>query len=351
MKLNLKSGLAYTALALTVPAVLSFGQSAGKAKPDTTAPLKLARTTQLPGISGDFDHFAVDLAGERLFLVGEDHQTLEVISVKTGKSLTSIKGFGTPHSVLYLPVTNELYVTDGGDGTVKVLNGTDYKVTATIKLVAGADSIGFDRAAQKLYVVTGGKDVPLDHSFLTAVDLPGRKAAGDLRFEDNHVEAMALETSGPRIFINVTDKNQLSVVDRTTMKVTASWPIKVAEVNSPIAFDEANHRLFIVCRKPGTLVVLNSDTGEIVAHLAAADRADDVAFDKENHRIYVPGGVGFISVIQQKDADHYELIAKVPTAAGAKTALLVPELHTLFVAVSPGDTKAMAKVLAFDVRK
>ncbi len=351
MKSILKCGLAYAALSLTLLVLGAFGQMPAKTNPQAAVPLKLVRTTPLPGIAGDFDHFAVDLAGDRLFLVGEDHKTLEVLSLKTGKSLTSIKGFSTPHSVLYLPSSNELYVTDGGDGTIKILSGTDYKVSGTIKLVEGADSFGFDRVAQRLYVVTGGKDVPLDHSFLTAVDLPGRKTTGDLRFDDNHVEAMALEQAGPRIFINVTDKNQLAVVDRTTMKVVATWPITVAEVNSPIAFDEANHRLFIVCRKPGTLVVMNSDTGAIVAHLPAADRADDVAFDKENHRIYVPGGAGFISVIQQKDADHYELTAKIPTAPGAKTALLVPELHTLFVAVSPGESKAMAKVLAFDVLK
>ena len=51
---------------------------------------------------------------------------------------------------------------------------------------------------------------------------------------------------------------------------------------------------------------------------------------------------------QQRDADHYELTAKVPSGVGAKTCLLVPELNRLYVAVSPGEGKYGAKVLAFD---
>ena len=315
------------------------------------APLKLAHTIPLPGIDGDFDHFAIDLKGQRLFLVGEDHKTVEVFSLKTNRRVHTITGFGTPHSILYLPATDELYITDGGDGTVKILRGSDYTVTGKIKLVEGADSIGYDAEAQRLYVVTGGKDVPLDHSFLSSVDVLGKKSAGgDLRFESNHVEAMAIEKGSSRLFVNVTDKNQVVVVDRKTMQVTAQWTVGVAQENSPIAYDESTKRLFIVCRKPGTLVVMNSETGVVVASLPAAGRADDVAYDHENHRIYVPGGEGFISVIGQDDADHYHLITKLTTEPGAKTALLVPDLHKLFVAVSPGETKALAKVLVFDVQ-
>jgi DNA-binding beta-propeller fold protein YncE len=342
--------LGVIAIALTCLVVLGYSQAAAPGRAAHTTPLKLERSIQLPGISGDFDHFAVDLKGERLFLVGEDHKSVEVLHLKTGESLHSIKGFGTPHSVLYEPGSDKLYVTDGRDGTVKILRGNNYEVSETIKLVEGADSIGYDRSAQRLFIVTGGKDVPLNHSFLTAVDLSSRKKTGEIRLESNHVEAMALEQAGPRLFINITDKNQVAVIDRRSMQVTAHWTVGVAQENSPIALDEANRRLLVVCRKPGMLVVMNADTGAVVTSLPAAGRADDVAFDRESHRIYVPGGEGYISVFQQLDADHYTLIGKVNSAPGAKTALLVPELHQLFVAVSPGETNAVAKVLTYDTR-
>jgi hypothetical protein len=48
--------------------------------------------------------------------------------------------------------------------------------------------------------------------------------------------------------------------------------------------------------------------------------ADDLYFDAERRRIYIPGGEGYISVFQQKDADHYVPIAKISTALGARTA-------------------------------
>jgi len=313
------------------------------------APLAFVRSVDLPGFVGDFDHFALDLKGERLFLAGEDHKTLEVFDLQTLNRLHSISSFGAPHSVLYLAGPDELYVTDGGDGTVKIFRGADYSPKAKIQLLEGADSAGYDAATGIYYVVTGGKDVPLDYSVVSAVNLSTRKKIGDFRFDSDHVEAMALEKNGPRIFINVTDKAEVAVLDRGSMKVLAWWPVRVAKQNSPIALDEANHRLFVICREPPTLVVMDTTSGKVVTSLPTAGRADDVVFDQNNHRIYVPGGEGYIAVYQQRDADHYDLVAKVSSASGAKTALLVPEMNQLFVAASPGDSKAMAKVLSFAV--
>jgi DNA-binding beta-propeller fold protein YncE len=327
--------------------ILGQGQTAGKAEPGS---LRLVQTVALPGITGDFDHFAIDVKGKRLFLAGEDHKTVEVIDLEKNQRVRSLTWFGTPHSILYLPEKDLLYVTDGADGTIKILRGNDYQPVGSIKLVEGADSIGYDREGGHLFVVTGGKDVPLDHSFLSKVDLTANKPISDIRLESNHVEAMALEQGGPRLFINITDKNEVAVIDRRAMKVNARWKVGVADENSPIAFDESGKRLIIVCRKPPMLVVMNSENGSIITNQPAAARADDVVYDRKNHRIYVPGGEGYISVFSQQDADHYPLMAKVPSAPGAKTALLVPELNRLFVAVSPGETKAEAKVLIFEVR-
>jgi DNA-binding beta-propeller fold protein YncE len=328
---------------------LGQGKASVRTAEKTSPPLKLVQTVPLPGITGDFDHFAVDLKGRRLFLAGEDHKTVEVIDIEKGRRLRSLSGFGTPHSILYLPDKDQLYVTDGADGTVKILRGDDYQVVGSIKLVEGADSIGYDRQAGRLFVVTGGKDVPLDYSFLSQVDLSSNRAASDIRFESNHVEAMALEQAGPRLFINVTDKNEVAVVDREAMRVKARWKVGIAAEKSPIALDEADKRLIVVCRKPPTLVVMNTDDGSVIASYPAAARADDVVYDRQNHRVYVPGGEGYISVFSQRDPDHYDLLAKLPTTTGAKTALWVPELNKLFVAVSPGETNAEANVLVFEV--
>ena len=343
------------ALAVIVPAILcglgllAFGQAPAKSGKAAPAPLTLAHAEELPGFTGDFDHFAVDEKGGRLFLAGEDHKTVEVFDLQTGKRLKSIAGFGTPHTIFYLSATDRILVTDGEKGVLQILRGSDYAVVQHVDGLPGADSARLDAAAQILYVVTGGKDVPLDYSFLVAIDLKTGKKIGELRFESSHVEAFALESASSRLFINITDKHEVAVVDRKAMKEITRWAIGSQADNSPMAYDEAHHRLLIVCRKPGTLLVMDADSGRVVAHLPAAERSDDIAFDAAQGRIYVPGGEGYISVFQQRSPDQYELLAKVTTEPGAKTCLLVPSLARFFVAVSPGETKAMAKVLTFRV--
>jgi len=96
--------------------------------------------------------------------------------------------------------------------------------------------------------------------------------------------------------------------------------------------------------------VMNSDTGSVVATQPAPLRADEVQYDEAKHRLYVPGGEGYMGIYDTSDKDHLKIVEKVTTAPGAKTALLIPEMHRLFLAVSPGDSKALAKVFTYEVK-
>jgi DNA-binding beta-propeller fold protein YncE len=339
--------LAFVAIAVsmaTVAPALKCGPSNEQkpaAQPSRQIPLVLqpAGRTELQGYSGDFDHFAVDLAGNRLFLAAEDHGTLEVFDLKSGAHKQTVHGFETPHSIHYIPALNRLLVTDSGPGMTKLLDATTLKVTGSIILVPGADSIGYDAPRGRLFVVTGGKDVGMKTSVLAEIDPANGRTLGEVKFDANHVEAMAIEQHGSHLYINVTDQNYLAVVDKEKHSIVARWPIKEAEQNAPIALDEANHRLFVVTRKPGMLVVLNSITGATVSSFKAPEHCDEVVFDAANHRIYVAGGDGTIGVYEQGDADHYVQLPAVPSARGAKTAVLVPSLNRLYLAVSPGEGK------------
>lgn len=315
--------------------------------------LRLAGRTELPGYTGDFDHFEVDVKGNRLWLAAEDHGTLDVFDLKTGKLLTSHQGIvDTPHGILYLPGKNRLIVTDSGgkDMVTKVIDATTHKVTGTLKLRApGADAMGYDPSRNRLYIVNGGRDAKMKETYLSEVDPITLKQYGEIKFDTDKVEAMAIEQKGNRLYINVTGKGYMAVIDKTKRAVIATWPIKEAETNAPLAFDEANKRLFVITRKPGKLIILNAETGASIASFKAPERCDQVFFDEANRRIYALGGEGYIGVFKQKDADHYEELARVPTASGAKTGLLVPELKRLYVAVSPGEGKTGAAILWFDV--
>ena len=323
------------------------GQAAASAS--VTDPLTLAGSTDFPGYTGDFDHFAIDPRDNRMFLAGEEHHELEVMNLSTGALERRLTGYGAPHSPFYLAKTNELLVIDG-EKPSPVLDAATLKVKRSYAFPAGADSAAYDAGTGRLWIVTGGKDVPQKDSNLIAVDLMTGKTLQTLHFDADHVEALAIEQHGPKLFINVTDKNYLAVIDKASAKVVNQWKIAEAEQNAPIAYDEKTRRLFVITRKPGKLVILNADTGATVAVFPAPLRVDQVTWDAENRRIYVPGGEGYTSVIEQDGPDQYRDVAHVTTLPGAKTSILDPVHHRLWIAASPGDTGAMGKVLWFDVK-
>ena len=185
------------------------------------------------------------------------------------------------------------------------------------------------------------------------MDTVSGKKLADIKLDTNRLESMALEKSGPRLFVNMTGANKIGVVDRQKRTVVDTWPVTAAVENVPMQYDESTHRLFVATRKPSKLVVVNTDTGKEVTSLPTADSVDDLAYDAANHRIYLPGGnlngaVGAVTVVQQKDADHYEVIANIPTKPGARTARLVPELNKYYVSVSTKGPQE-AQILVYDV--
>ena len=321
--------------------------SAGAAPPPPPSPLTIAGRVDLPGYEGDFDHFAADVAGNRLFLAAEDHGTMEVFDLAALTHLKTIKGpIETPHSILFMPDVHRLLVTDTGKSMSHIFNSDSYAFIKPLKLVQGADSIGFDAARGRLYVVTGGKDVPMKDSWLEQVDPRAGKAINRIHFDADHVEAMAVEQKGSRLFINVTDKNYIAVLDKVSLKEMARWPVaKELGANCCFAFDEAHHRLFVVTRKPAHVLVLDSDSGGQLASFTAPERVDAMEWDERHNRAYVIGGEGWIQTIEEKDPAHFVELPRLVTAPGAKTSVLVPERNEMFVAVSPGDSKAMAQVL------
>jgi DNA-binding beta-propeller fold protein YncE len=323
--------------------------ASGFAASAPTSSLELVARTDLPGISGDVDHMAIDAAGQRLFLAAEDNGTLRVIDLRTHKLERTVKGFHTPHSILYLPEANELYITDGSKA-IQVLDGNTFQVRKTIATTPGADSIGIDRENHLLYAVSGGKDVEMTRSAISVIDTKAARLQTEIPIDAAHVEAMALEKSGPRLFVNVTDKNYMAILDRRAGKIVGQWPISSAQQNAPLAFDEAHRRLFVVCRAPGKLIILDSDTGRSIASFPTGERADEVIFDAVHRRIYVASGEGKIYAYEQIDADRYRALPPVPSALGAKTALLSPDAAQLFVAVSPGEGKTGAAVLIYAVK-
>jgi len=253
-----------------------------------------------------------------------------------------------PHSMLFLPAAKQLWVVAGGDGTLRIFDSDTYAPIETVKLTEGADSSAYDPAKHLLYIAAGGSDAKLAYSLIDIVDTGTRKKVGDIKVDSANIEALAIEKNGPRIFANIRDKSVVGVIDREKKTVTATWPLGDLHGNTPLIFDEANHRIFVAGRKPASLVVLDSDSGKIVATLPTAEMTDDMAFDPAGKRIYVVCS-DFTVVYAQKDADHYEQLARIPTGFRAKTAILVPQLKRYYVA-APRHEKDPAAVKVYEVQ-
>jgi len=313
------------------------------------APLRLVQTITVPGVR-KWDHFGVDLKGNRLFVTSEEEPAIEVFDLRTNQHLQSLTEFKEPHNVLPFPELKKIFVVDGEASEIKILDYDSYKLIGHTELTIDADPIVYDPASKYLYVVNGGREAHTTTCLISIVDTTTGKKLAEMKLDSNRLESMAIEKSGPRLFVNMTGINSIGVVDREKRAVVQTWPVTAGKDNVPLQYDEATHRLFLATRKPSKLVVVNADNGKEVTSLDVADYVDDLAYDASHHRLYVPGGGGngAVSVVEQRGADKYELIATIPTKPGAKTARLVPELNKYYVGVPAKDSQP-AQILVFDV--
>src|SRR5579863_6778284 len=304
----------------------------------TAAPLKLAAKYEMPASAkGRFDHLGIDLGGNRLFVVGEEAAQVLVFDLSTGKFIRSIK-VDHPHAVLYREDLQRLYITDEGKGVLNIYDGKTYELEKSVALKVDTDSIGYDPATHYLYVDNGGDNAHEEFTMLSVVDTTAGTKLADIKIDGDTLEAMALEKSGDRLFLNNPAKTEVEIIDRKSNKLVTAWPVKLGKGNATMALDESTHRLFVGCRS-GVIVVFDSQSGKELQALPVGRGVDDLMFDPASKRIYATsGGAGVVNVYKETDADHYQSLGNFPSGPSAKTGLLVPQMSRLFVPVPPRGT-------------
>src|SRR3984893_4576386 len=273
-------------------------------KSEPASPLELVRTIPMPGIEGRFDSFGIDVKGHRLFVTPLDHKTVEVYDLKTGKLIHSIPGIQKPHAVLYRGDLDEIFVTDGPDGSLKVFKGNKYDLVKAVKPLVAPDGILYDPASHYLYIITGGDNAKLDYSLISVVDTDRGEHLGDIRIEGGTMEEMRLEKSSPRLFVVNREKNRIEVIDREKRTILTSWPLTLGKVPVGVAADESNHRLFVGCRSE-VMVVVDSMSGKEITSVPITKGIDGIVFDPATQRIYAEASAGAVDVYEEVDPDHY----------------------------------------------
>jgi DNA-binding beta-propeller fold protein YncE len=288
------------------------------------AALRLVQTIPLDGVEGRIDHMALDAKRDRLFVAALGNNTVEVIDLKAGKRLEPIKDIKKPQGVVYLADADRLLVASGDDGKCRVYDA-GLKLLGTVDGLDDADNVRYDPQSKLAYVGYGD-------GALAVLDPVKIAKIADIKLE-GHPESFQLEAKGKRIFVNVPTARQVAVIDRKKQSVEAKWPITQAEANFPMALDEDNLRLLIGCRKPARLLVINVESGKVEQSLECSGDTDDLFIDATRQRIYVAGGTGTVSVFTIANDRTLSTLATITTADGARTALFVPQLSKLFVAV------------------
>ncbi len=287
--------------------------------------LKLLKTIPLPNVKGRIDHLAIDTKGKRLFVAALGNNTVEVLDLSAGTKRRSITGCSKPQGLVYLPKSNLLFVANGGDGRLRIYDGASFNAIVTVGGLEDADNLRYDSKLDRVYVGygDGGIGVVNPATGVLTVRIPLK----------GHPESFQIEQDGNYLLANVPDAQQIAVIDRQLRTVVEAWPLKDFRANFPMALDEGDHRVFVGCRDPARLVVLDAKDGRTVADLPLSGDTDDLFYDGARRRIYASCGEGFIDVIDQRDVDDYKPLEKISTAPGARTCLFSLDLNQLYLAV------------------
>jgi DNA-binding beta-propeller fold protein YncE len=321
---------------------IAFSQESAK------QPLRLVQTIPLPNVKGRLDHMDVDVKGKRLFVAGLENGTFEVVDLQAGKWVRSIPGFKKPQGALFVPELNKLFLASGDDGMLRVFRGDTLELLDAIHLEPGPNRVVYEPKSKLVYVGYGGKDAGKDYGEIGIIDARQDKHVGDIKVVA-HPSELLLDKEGKTLFVFVSIASKLQVIDTNKREVLSTWAVS-SEHPGDAAFDESTSRLFIGTHTPPEMIAMDSKSGKEVAHLPTPEGMDGVYFDTVRKRVYVSGGrdlpVGFAFVYQQKDADHYETIGKIPTRGGAGTSFWSPELNRYYIA-APANNKEEAAILVY----
>ena len=283
--------------------------------------LQLEATVPLGDVRGRIDHMATDPDRHRLFVAELGNDTIGVVDLEQRKTLKVIPGLKEPQGVGYLRSTDTLYVANGGDGSLRLYQGPNYAGNGRIDLGSDADNVRVDQARQQIFVGYGS-------GALAIIDAVTRSKIVEIPLRA-HPEGFQLDTDAGRAYINVPNARIIAVIDVPSRKQIATWSTGGASANFPMALDGQSKRALVMFRNPAKLGVFNMQDGSIAASVEACGDADDLFIDAKRQRVYVSCGVGAVDVL---NAQSYQRIARIPTVAGARTSLFVPELDRFFLA-------------------
>jgi WD40 repeat protein len=304
--------------------------------------LALTAKITLPNVSGRIDHIAYDTENRLAFIAALGNNTIEVVSIDTKQVVHSIKGLHEPQGVVYIPSLQRLVVANGDNGVCIFFDAKTYAQLGSVDLKGDADNVRYDARSGLLYVGYGNGGIAV-------IDANTMKEVANVPL-DGHPESFQLDKKQNRMYINVPDADEIEVADLSSHSVIAKWKNTTASSNFPMALDNDNNRLFIGCRSPATLRMIDTQTGKNIRSISCSGDADDVFYDANDSLVFVSGGKGFIDVFKANEKSELIEINHTETRSGARTSLLLTSEKKLLLAV-PAHNDESAALWIYTVNK
>jgi len=278
-----------------------------------------------------FDYITFDAAARRVYL---SHGT-EVIVVDADSNAVAgtIKGLKRCHGVAIVSDLGRGFISDGDAGQAVIFDLKTLKTLGQVKADSDADSILYDPASKRVFVFN------VDPNSATVID-PAKGTVIDTLHLGGAPEQAVADGKGT-IYDNLEDKNEVIAIDSHSLKITARWPVAPGGQPVSMAMDREHRRLFIGCRNPKVLVVMNADNGKLIGQpFPIGDRVDTNVFDAATGNVAASTREGTLHIFHEDAPDKVSVVETVKTEFGAKTMALDPKTHNLYVDTSDFATPA-----------
>jgi DNA-binding beta-propeller fold protein YncE len=280
----------------------------------------ILKTIPVGGTEG-WDYLTMDSASRRLYIGRSDH--IQVVDVEHGTVVGNVAGLRGTHGMALALDLGRGFTTDGGANTVTIVDLKTLKKIGTVKAGKDPDSFAYDDVTKRVFIMnSAGNDA-------TAINASDGTIAGTIAL-GGQPEFVVADGRG-KIFINITDKDQIVEVEGRTLKILHRWPIAPCDLPSGLAMDQKNRRLFAACDNQ-MMAILNADTGKIVATPTIDQDPDAAAFDPETQFAFSSnGGSGTLTIIHEDSPDNFSVVDNVPTQSGARTMAVDTKTHNVLL--------------------
>lgn len=280
---------------------------------------KIVQKISLPG-DGFWDYLNADDATGMLYV--SHGKMVHVVDMKTGKSVATITDVNGVHGIAIAFELNKGFISNGADSNVTVFSTKDYHVIEKVAVTGrNPDAIMYEPFTKTIITWNGRS------SNATVIDAQTDKVIQTIALSGKP-EAAVSDGNG-KVFVNIEDKSEVSMINVKTWKVEQSWSIKPGEGPSGLALDNSRHRLFSATDK--LMVVLDAGTGKVITTLPTGGRVDGAGFDQGLKRAYSSCGEGVLTVVQEENENSFKVLGNVPTQTGARTISVSNTTHRIYL--------------------